>query len=278
MMPLSRRRFLETAGLGAATVTAGGVVRVVDRDTRDVEVTRHVLSVPGLPAAFDGELLAQISDVHLPFNQAAAERTLELIRDLRPAFVALTGDLLEQREALPQAVEFARAATARARASWLVLGNWEYVAGVTAQDAERAFTPIGVEVLANRTATIRMGGGALAIAGLDDPFGSGPDPRATLAGVPYDAPTIWLLHEPGYVDGVPGRPGAAAVLAGHTHGGQIRIPLVPAVTPTGSGRFVAGWYRDTPVPLYVSRGVGTTTIRARFRCRAELPVFTLRGG
>lgn len=277
-MPLSRRRFLEAAAIGAATVGAGGVVSAVDRDTRDVEVTRHDLSVPWLPQALEGELLAHISDVHLPFNQAAAERTLELIRNVRPAFIALTGDLIEQREALPQAVDFVRAATATARASWLVLGNWEYVVGVTAQDAERAFSPIGVEVLANRATTIHTGGGALAIAGLDDPFGSGPDPKATLAEVPHEVPTIWLLHEPGYVDGVPARPGAAAVLAGHTHGGQIRIPLLPAVTPAGSGRFVAGWYRDTPVPLYVSRGVGTTTIRARFRCRAELPIFTLRRG
>ncbi len=277
-MPLNRRQFLRRAAAGAAALGAGGTAGLVHRDTTDVEVTRHDVIVPGLPAALDGELLAQISDVHLPFNRTAAERTLELIRELRPAFVALTGDLIEQLPALPEAVEFARAATAGARASWFVLGNWEYVVGLTPQDAERAFSPIGVEVLVNRASTIRTDVGALVIAGLDDPFGSGPNPTATLAGVSYGAPMIWLLHEPGYVDGVPARRGTAAVLAGHTHGGQIRIPLLPAVTPSGSGRFVSGWYRDTPVPLYVSRGVGTTTIRARFRCRAELPVFTLRRG
>lgn len=264
--------------VGAAAVAASGTAGLVYRDTRDVEVTRHDLVVPGLPAALDGELLAQITDVHLPFNVAAAERTLELVREARPAFVALTGDLIERRRALPQAVEFARAATAGARASWLIMGNWEYVVRLTPQAAERAFSPIGVEVLVNRATTMRANGGALTIGGLDDPLGSGPDPTTTAATVPDDAPMIWLLHEPGYVSGVQARPGTAAVLAGHTHGGQIRIPFLPAVTPPGSGRFVAGWYRDTPVPLYVSRGVGTTTIRARFRCRAELPIFTLRRG
>jgi predicted MPP superfamily phosphohydrolase len=48
------------------------------------------------------------------------------------------------------------------------------------------------------------------------------------------------------------------------------------VKPEGAGRFLEGWYRDTFAPLYVSRGVGTTGIPARFRCPAELPIFTLR--
>jgi hypothetical protein len=66
------------------------------------------------------------------------------------------------------------------------------------------------------------------------------------------------------------------MLAGHTHGGQVRIPLLPPVKPVGAGRFLEGWYRDTFAPLYVSRGVGTTGIPVRFRCPAELPIFTLR--
>jgi predicted MPP superfamily phosphohydrolase len=87
-----------------------------------------------------------------------------------------------------------------------------------------------------------------------------------------------VLHAPGFVDGVPrGRvPQPAAILTGHTHGGQIRLPFYTPFTPTGSGRFVAGWYRDTFAPLYVSRGIGTVTLPARFCCPPELPIFTLR--
>ena len=72
-----------------------------------------------------------------------------------------------------------------------------------------------------------------------------------------------------------GVPRPALLLSGHTHGGQIRLPGVPAFTPPGSGRYVAGWYLDPPAPLYVSRGIGTADIRARFRCPPELPVFRL---
>jgi hypothetical protein len=89
---------------------------------------------------------------------------------------------------------------------------------------------------------------------------------------------IWLVHAPIFAEkppeGVTARP--AVLLAGHTHGGQIRLPLLPPLKPVGAGRFLEGWYRDTFAPLYVSRGVGTTGIQARFRCPAELPIFTLR--
>src|SRR2546430_12988376 len=73
-------------------------------------------------------------------------------------------------------------------------------------------------------------------------------------------------------------PRPAAVLSGHTHGGQMRLPFYTPYTPYGSGRFVAGWYRDTLAPLYVSRGIGTVGIPARLFCPPELPIFTLRGG
>src|SRR5256885_7138691 len=61
-------------------------------------------------------------------------------------------------------------------------------------------------------------------------------------------------------------------LAGHTHGGQIRLPFYTPYVPYGSGRFVAGWYKDTVAPLYVARGVGTVGIHARLFCPPELPV------
>jgi predicted MPP superfamily phosphohydrolase len=71
-------------------------------------------------------------------------------------------------------------------------------------------------------------------------------------------------------------PRPAAIISGHTHGGQVRLPLYTPYTPYGSGRFVAGWYRDTLAPLYVSRGIGTVVLPARLFCPPELPIFTLR--
>jgi predicted MPP superfamily phosphohydrolase len=114
--------------------------------------------------------------------------------------------------------------------------------------------------------------------GLDDPVEGAPDLETARRNVIPGSTEIWLVHAPGYLEQPPAGTSArpALLLAGHTHGGQIRIPLLPPVKPTGAGRFLEGWYHDTYSPLYVSRGVGTTGIPARFLCPAELPIFTLR--
>lgn len=93
-------------------------------------------------------------------------------------------------------------------------------------------------------------------------------------------PGFLLTHSPGFLDSIPRQPAPFALtVAGHTHGGQIRLGpgLVPFVPP-GSGRFVAGWY-DLPIGrVYVSRGTGTSIVPARFTCRPELPIYRLRQG
>ena len=114
--------------------------------------------------------------------------------------------------------------------------------------------------------------------GIDDPVEGEPNLATAVRGVEADDPALWVLHGPGFVDGVPRAmfPHPAAIIAGHTHGGQIRLPFYTPYVPTGSGRFVAGWYRDTVAPLYVTRGIGTVTVPARLFCPPELTLFTLR--
>jgi predicted MPP superfamily phosphohydrolase len=112
-------------------------------------------------------------------------------------------------------------------------------------------------------------GGRLTLVGLDDPVEGAPDLKTARRNVIPGSTEIWLVHAPGYLEQPPAGTSArpALLLAGHTHGGQIRIPLLPPVKPTGAGRFLEGWYHDTFAPLYVSRGVGTTGIPARFCVR-----------
>ena len=130
----------------------------------------------------------------------------------------------------------------------------------------------------NQSKTVDVAGVPLTLVGLDDPVSGHPDLVEARKRVVRNSTELWLVHAPGIVDSLSGSAPAppALVLAGHTHGGQIRLPFLPPVKPTGAGRFLEGWYRDTFAPLYVTRGVGTTGIPARFRCPAELPVFTLR--
>ncbi len=273
-MKISRRRFL--AGIGAA----GGAAISADAfgfEAHRVLLSRHDVHIPGLPSGLDGLRLAQVSDVHLPGNQIAARAALEHLHHERPDVVVLTGDMTES----PLAMDGVRSFAAEARGSLAtvaLLGNWEYRAGVEGAMALDTYRSAGVDLLVNRSKTVDVGGSPLTLVGLDDLLSGHPDlARARLDVVPGST-EIWLVHEPVFAAkppvGLSARP--AMLLAGHTHGGQIRIPLLPPVKPEGAGRFLEGWYRDTFAPLYVSRGVGTTGIPARFRCPAELPIFTLR--
>jgi predicted MPP superfamily phosphohydrolase len=158
------------------------------------------------------------------------------------------------------------------------MGNWERRGHLLPDDARIAYEKAGVRFLCNESATLKVGAARLGIVGLDDAVAGRPDVDGALADGGESDATIWLMHAPGYADLLPAAVRASVVLAGHTHGGQIRLPPIPAFTPSGSGRFVAGWYSTAVAPLYVSRGIGTTGIRARLNCAPELPVLTLKSG
>jgi predicted MPP superfamily phosphohydrolase len=271
-MKYSRRSFL-VAAAGACGAVVGGDAFVVE--PAKVLVSRHEVAVPGLARAFDGMRLAHVTDVHFPGNLAAGRATLAHLQREKPEIVVMTGDMTERADALALVAAFAREARG-SLATVATLGNWEYIAGAASQ-AAAVYRSVGAELLVNAHREIRVGGSSLVLVGLDDPVLGRPDLLGARAGLPSDGPEIWLVHAPGFASRPPPVSGVPAfILSGHTHGGQIRLPFLPAVTPEGSGRFVAGWYRDTFAPLYVSRGIGTTTIPARFDCPPELPIFTLR--
>jgi predicted MPP superfamily phosphohydrolase len=271
---ISRRRFLAGAGVLAAGAVGGDAFGF---EPRWVRMSRHDVSIPDLPKGLDGIRIAQLSDLHLPANRGAAERTLALVKAERPEIVVLTGDQCETASGVADVSAFVTEARGTV-ATLAVLGNWDYRGSTVGEVARLGYEAAGATLLVNSHAIVRVGGTELAFVGLDDLLGGTPDVRAATAGVPDGAATILLAHEPGPTDDpLPSDvPTPMLTLSGHTHGGQIRIPGLPARTPIGSGRFLAGWYSSAWGRLYVSRGIGTADIRARLFCPPELPVFTLR--
>jgi predicted MPP superfamily phosphohydrolase len=269
---MRRRRFFAAAGAAAGAVLAADAFAI---EPRRVQLTRHDVPVPRLPRALEGLRIAQVSDLHLPACRGPAEEALELLAAEPPEIVLHTGDALEVFAAAPVLAELGgllRGTVATAA----VLGNWEHRVALTGRAAEQAWGRAGVALLANSHLTVRVGDASLALVGLDDLLHAHPDIEAARRGLPDGIVELWLGHEPEIADRVPATvPRPALLLCGHTHGGQIRLPGVRPFTPVGSGRYVAGWYRDAAVPLYVSRGIGTAEIRARFRCPPEVAVFRL---
>ena len=273
-MSISRRYFV-LGGVGALSAAVLGDAFLIEPTA--IDVSRHVVPVPGLPPGLSGVQIACLTDVHLGGGVSPAARAaLEVLARERPHVVVLTGDICNHEEDLPTLIAWARDARGTA-ATFATLGNWEHDAGIDRATAERTYGQAGVELLYNSAGRVSVGGATLRVVGIDDPVRGRPDLAAAVARLPHDDPAVWVLHAPGFVDGVPRDtyPVPAAIFAGHTHGGQIRLPFWTPYTPTGSGRFVAGWYRDTFAPLYVSRGIGTIQTRARLFCPPELPIFTL---
>jgi len=273
---LTRRRFLTATGGALAAAALGDGF---GREPAAIELTRQDLLIPGLDPRLAGRRVACVTDVHLhrAFSRAA-RAALALLERERPDVVLLIGDICNYRRDLPVLGDWARAARGT-QATFATLGNWEHDGGIDRGRAERTYGAAGVELLYNSSARVTIGGAELTLVGIDDPVAGEPDLAAAVRSLDAADHAIWMVHAPGFVDGVPRDrfPAPAAILSGHTHGGQIRLPFYAPYTPYGSGRFVAGWYRDTLAPLYVSRGIGTVTIPARLFCLPELAVFTLRG-
>jgi uncharacterized protein len=272
----SRRRFLLTTG-GLAAAVAGGVgFDAFEIAPNQIQVPELDLEVPDLPRALQGLRIAVITDVHLYHGlHRPARLVMQLVGAVQPDIVVVDGDLCENLDQLKPLHTFLLHCRGRL-GTFVTMGNWERQVGLHPSRLREVCSRAGVDFLLNESRVVSVEGSRLTILGLDDPVLGSPDPVAALRQAPAGVPALWLFHAPGYADRLPpDLPRPMMMLAGHTHGGQIRLPGIPPVLPVGAGRFVAGWYRDLPAPLYVSRGVGTTGIHARLNCPPEVPIVVL---
>ncbi len=277
----TRRRFLATGTMAALAAS----IPLVDAEAEDdVRLTRLPVFVPNLPPALAGATIAHVTDLHFfhPEPHPASRRALAILERERPDLMVLTGDQWDYASGAEGYLTWLRARPAGLPAV-AVLGNHEYATGDgdradIVRAAERIHAMGDAHLLVNASTALPLRGAHLRIVGLDDFRHGEPRPAEAARGLDPAEPQLWLFHEPVLAD-VPDWPASAApflMLAGHTHGGQIRIPLLPAVTPSGSGSYVSGLYRTGRGPMYVSRGVGASGPRIRYRCPAEVALFELR--
>jgi predicted MPP superfamily phosphohydrolase len=244
-----------------------------------LDVTRTEIDIPGLPPALDGLIIAQLTDFHLerhPGRRSAALRAVEVVNASRPDIVVLTGDYLAERKSL-RAFEDLLAAL-RVRPAYAVFGNHDYRFGpAIRRGLERAFAEHGVTLLDNRSVAYECRGHRLWFVGVGDAYTSHDRLGEALAGLcPEMEPRILLSHYPDLLHDI-SPAGFALVLAGHTHGAQVALPVLSARALRRSDTtFKKGRYEIAGTPLYVCRGLGTSRLRLRFRVRPELATFVLR--
>jgi uncharacterized protein len=231
------------------------------------------VAVPDLPRSLCGYRVAHLTDVHLTSLGRVHDGIFEALRARSVELIAITGDVVDTESSLGALTELCHGLASTGAKILATLGNWEHWGAVPRGAIQGAYARAGARLLGNESVALDRG---VAIIATDDSCSGNADLGAALHAVPRADATLFLSHAPGLFDELPeGAPRFALGLAGHTHGGQIRALGQAVWVPPGSGRFTAGLYATSKGPLYVSRGIGTSVIPARFTCRPELPIVRL---
>lgn len=248
----------------------------------------EVAEIPHLPEGWEGASVGVLADLQIGMwwdNVGMAERAVDALVDRRPDVVLLLGDFVYDKadtvEEVDTTIEVIRPLTDAGIATFAVLGNHDHHSGAAELLRER-LPGIGVEVLHNESTTIERDGDALHIAGIGAARPDAARPDAAVDGIPDDEARIVMMHNPASFEGLPADSAPLAV-AGHTHGGQIRLPFLPEWSYLGLVEDhpvrTDGWIDGYGAPgneLFVNRGIGMSLIPARLNCSPAITVFELR--
>lgn len=259
-----------------AGLTAPGIRR--SESHKPAQVSLVTVEVPGLPKELEGLRIVLLSDTHVgPYTDAAAARArLRPLHQLKADLVAFTGDLASgETSGIGAAASLLDELTPR-EPRFAVLGNHDHYLDpelATAQLAEHGF-----KVLTNCGEGVRVKGKEIWMVGVDDPYTDASEPLTAFSGVPAHAFVILLAHTPDIMAS-PVAARANLILAGHTHGGQIVLPMVGPVTANSryGVRYASGLFDVGQSKLYVTRGLGEVNIPLRVLCPPEIALLVLNG-
>lgn len=249
-----------------------------------LQTTETALVSPDLPPAFDGLRIVELADLHGRVFGRGSRRLLAAVRRAEPDLICIDGDLFDEHTDLAMLPPLLRGLCAIAPV-YYVTGNHEWrvpgLRGILAQ-----MRACGVTVLQDDWRVLRRGEDALIVAGTDDPCGPAErkTPAELIADIRAEAgEAAFLLLLAHRNDQLPqwSALGVQAVLAGHCHGGVVRLPFVGGLFGTDRRLFPAwdaGLYRQGETALYVSRGLGYTNVHFRLFNRPEVAVIVLRRG
>lgn len=251
-MKLNRRNFIRLCLYGTPISCAVDTFVV---EPKWVRVTRHRLASRGRSVRF-----VHFTDLHFKGDESYIERVVQKINALSPEFACFTGDIVENSQYLDKALEI----LGRIKCPvYGVPGNHDHWSGSNFSTIQSALKQTGGEWLVNREIVLERH--AIHLVGIDSV-------PVTLAPRPEHR-SILLAHYPLWAEQT-GPHRFDLILAGHSHGGQVRLPLVGAlIVPFNVGRYELGMYETQGGRLYVNAGIGTFHINARFLCRPEIAVF-----
>jgi predicted MPP superfamily phosphohydrolase len=283
LSPLSttRRQFLRWAAAAGAVALAGDSILFEPNRPR---LVRREFFLSRWPERLNGFTIAQLSDFHYDsyFSVHPLHAAIPMVNSLRPDLIVLTGDFVSV-PLIGDAQKAAFAAEPCARllrqmtaphGLWAVMGNHDE--GTDRKHVTRALQAENIQVLANQSEAIERDGARIWLAGVNDVLSRTADLAKTLRRVPTGEAVILLAHEPDFADEAARFP-IDLQLSGHSHGGQVRIPLLPPLyLPPLAKKYIWGTYHIGPLTLYTNAGLGTIGVPVRLNCPSEITLLTLR--
>ncbi len=260
---------------GVAAAGAGALLYGALFETQKLKIEKRHLHIPRWPKNLDGYKIALLADAHIRDHQSVllAQRAVEYALIEKPDLVVIPGDTIAYwKSGVLDLVEVAFSGLKLMNGKAIAVpGNHDYFAG----DAEwliPVYERLGITMLRNEVLKID----GINWVGIDSEIAGHADPYCAIMNTDPKDPIVIVWHEPDMMDTLPWGP--ELMLSGHSHGGQFITPWGWAPTGSKLGRkYISGFYTSGPVPLYVSRGIGTTGPPARLFCPAEVSILTLHG-
>ena len=290
---ISRRTFFRGIGgfiashwlLTSLPVGGAGLLGWAEHDTQDLKREHWDLFYPNLPATLDGKTICQLSDLHLESLRITSEHINRVVMAQKPDLLVLTGDIISNRTDLDKLDGYLGGLTATF-GKFVVMGNNDYshLSHTLFKRYLQQFQNLGWTPLLNDASILTNLN--LWVIGIDDPATRHDDVDQAYQKVfsslaPSNPPfRLVLAHSTDCLDDV-AKNGADLLLAGHTHGGQIRLlGLPPLVTNTylGDHGIYDGYHVVNGIPLYINRGLGESIIPLRLNVPPEIAFFTLHRG
>lgn len=273
-----------TGWVTAAVAGLAGYSTLYERTA--MKLTRLELAFSRLPEEFDGFSILQLSDTHISHWWAGERKMETFVRENPADILVVTGDIAVNSRGARLVREFLDRVRPEGGV-YAVWGNTEHK-GAFGKARRLDLTYDRLRVLVNEHVLVERSGAKIVLAGVDDPYFRFDDVKKALAGAPDDLFTLLLAHAPN-IAGRAADAGVDLMLSGHTHGGQIRLPIVGCVYPHihEYKQLIKGLFEGRRLSkilgreagemrIYVSRGIGISNIPARFLCPPEIVHITLR--
>ena len=266
--------------LGLCVLALGALALMYAEATRTPIVRQAAFAMPDWPLGAPPLRVALLSDIHVAGPDMPTERVakiVERVNRLRPDLVLIAGDFTSDKQPAtrlysgPEAIA-PLAALKAPLGTIAVLGNHDHWRGLA--EIEQGLAAAHVRLLRNQAIAV----GPLSLGGVDDAFTGSDDVPATVAAMrSHRGARVVLSHSPDVVPGTPSD--VTLILAGHTHCGQIRLPLIGAISYQSKygERFACGLSRDGPKRVVTSGGLGTSVLPLRLGAPPEIWLLTLRG-